>query len=358
MNDNTPPNWKPTDLDAFVGQRTLMTQIEDEVVAAVATNEPLPHCLFDGQPGLGKSTMVEMLASVCNRPVKTVMGSSLDSNKLTELLTRKKHDPTAWMLGDGYERGVLVNSALARPWILFIDECEKMKREVTENLHYVMQPDGRGVRWFMAKTRKGPTKAWVPAGTIIFATNFRGEFNKVGEAVINRCPIKYTFQRYTPEEMVSVIGNYSIGVGQAMTDGAIGLIATRSLGVPRNGLALFNRSRVKLIATRLHHQEMPDMIDEDVVNDTCRTMGIDAVGLSREHTKYMQCLALCPNMTAGLDSLCAMTLIDKDTVKLLERDLIEKRFVNVSGSGRNLTDIGLEHLNPDEMDPVMDRALD
>ena len=356
---DTGPKWNPSDLDSYVGQRELMQQIEDEVVAAVATNEPLPHMLLDGQPGLGKSTMVEMLARVTNRPMKTVMGSTLDESKLTELLTQQEGDKkTDWMSAGGYTNGVVTDAAHARPWILFIDECEKMKRTVTENLHYVMQPDGRGIRWFMAKTKKGMKKVWVPGGTIILATNFRGEFNKVGEALINRCPIKYTFQRYTPEEMVSVIGNYAIGIGQAMTDDAIVMVATRSMGVPRNGLALFSRARIKLIAARLHHQETPDTLDVDIVEETCRTLGIDKVGLSKEHTKYMQALAMCPGMQAGLDTVCAMTSIDRDTVKLLERDLIEKMFVTISGSGRQLTDQGLEHLNPDKMDPVMDRMID
>jgi Holliday junction DNA helicase RuvB len=345
-------DWRPDGLHDYVGQEDLISQLEDEITTAVAKNTPLPHMIFDGRPGLGKTSLVEAIAQSTNRPLLKVMGPSLTDVKLTQLLVGTD--------AAGYDRQFyLTNQQLARPWILFIDECEKMSREITENFHFVMEAGADGRFFFMAKKagKKETVKCGVPAGTVIMACNYRGDFAKVGEAMINRCGIKYTFQPYKQDQIYSIVQRFAVENDAEITGDAVMAIANRSLGVPRNAINLLKRVITRSFAAH-SRGESPGPIDTVTVEETCGLLGIDTIGLSKEHNQYLKALADSPGGTASIDTLASMMRTDKITLRLIEQDLLENRFINVASSGRTITEAGLIHAKPDTIDPVLGRTID
>jgi Holliday junction DNA helicase RuvB len=346
-------SWRPQSFDEYVGQTDLLALLRDEMDASLEQNVALPHMCFSGPPGLGKTSVAELLATVREVPIHTLMGPSITEVSLCYILGEL--DAT------GYNReGYVTDRHRVRPSILFIDEADGLKsKDIWELLHRATDIQADGRRHLSAKLegRSQRKQVWVPEFTLILATNYYGELFKMAPALLNRVPIKWSFEPYGEDDMTRLVLQYARKTGMSISDEAAQAIAQRSLGTPRTALALFRQARTRVVAaTRRDGRERLD-IDLTTVEEASKLMKIDEAGLPYVHRRYLEILAASGGKL-GFPTLVAALNVDEKMIKVaIEPDLIRKGFVTVVPGGRQITDEGLDHVGNDRTSPLLSRRI-
>jgi Holliday junction DNA helicase RuvB len=304
--------------------------------------------ILNGPPGLGKTALVHVLASVMGGPpARVLMGPRVTDLRLSEVF--------GYLPREGYEKktGRLLDRRAAQRAIIAFDECEAVPRKLWESLHTVMQPDGGDIPTMEAKLPgvSKPVKIWVPECTIILLTNYIGRLRKVAEAAVNRCSIQYTFQPYSVDDLMFILQQHAQRLGTTVDLRAIRLIAERSMGTPRTAIALLKRVRARMVSTN------KSSIDAGMVESVLGLLDIDRMGLTAPMREYLQTLADSDSGKMGVDSLAARLNMDKESLTVdVEPFLIRQGFVTISGGGRQITEQGMEHLG--RGNPILSSRID
>lgn len=299
---------RPSSLDAFVGQPRLKERLAVLVEAARQRREPLPHLLFSGPPGLGKTTLAHILAKEMGANLRLTSGPALErAADLAGLLS-------------GLEAGD----------ILFVDEIHRLSRTVEEYLYPAMEdfridimidqgPAARSVclslpqfSLFGATTRAG-----------MLTAPLRGRFG-----LVNR--VEY----YGAEDLVRVVHRSARILGVATADSGAWEIARRSRGTPRlaNNLIRWVRDYA---AVRAAGRE----ISEAVVHHALEMLDIDADGLDEMDKKLLETIVhKFDGGPVGLSSLAVAVGEDAGTIEEVhEPYLILEGFLQRTPQGRVAT---------------------
>lgn len=327
--------WRPRTLEEYVGQEDLVRQLKDEIAAAKHGDHAPPNILLTGPPGLGKSTLFDLFAKELSPlPGMYIMGPSATDLELTEKLGK--------MNRDGYERntGRIVDKRIIKVQAIGIDECEEMKKTLFENIHSAMEPDANGLRTFQAKIpgKSQRVRIFLPECCFVLMTNYLGRLRKRAEAAVNRCEIQWEFKPYSIDELSFILRQYAKVMQTSIADNAIGFIASRSLGTPRTARHLFNRARARMIA------EKRSRIDESLATAVIKFLRIDDRGLNSMAQGYLTVLGENPQGKMSLATLAARLGIDQETITDVERFLLRQNLARITGTGRQITDVGLEHV--------------
>jgi Holliday junction DNA helicase RuvB len=198
---------RPPALDDFVGQARVKERIEVLIQAAKQRGEALEHLLFSGPPGLGKTTLANILAKEMGASIKTTAGPVIEkAGDLAGLLT-----------------------TLEKGDILFIDEIHRLNKTIEEYLYPAMEdyrldiiidqgPNARSVRLNL------------PKFTLIGATTRAG---MISAPLRSRFGMVNRLDYYTGDELKSVVRRSALLLNVEMTPEAAGEIARRSRGTPR-----------------------------------------------------------------------------------------------------------------------------
>ncbi|MDB5539824.1 MAG: RuvB [Devosia sp.] len=305
---------RPSGFSEFIGQAEARANLEVFIKAAKHRGTALDHVLFVGPPGLGKTTLAQIVARELGVGFRATSGPVIaKAGDLAALLTNLE------------ERDVL-----------FIDEIHRLNPAIEEILYPAMEdyqldlligegPAARSVRIDLAKfTLVGATTR---AG--LLTTPLRDRFG---------IPIRLNF--YTPEELVKIVERAArlLGVGMA-PDGAME-VARRSRGTPRIAGRLLRR------VTDFALVDGAREITRSVADKALLRLDVDARGLDQLDRRYLRTIAeFYGGGPVGIETMAAALSEPRDALEeIVEPYLIQQGFIQRTPRGRMLTALAFQHL--------------
>jgi Holliday junction DNA helicase RuvB len=299
-------DFVPKKFDQFVGQSELKQKLNIYTTAAKMRGEPVDHILFSGPPGLGKTTLSQIMAHEMNVTIKICSGPMLERT------------------GDL----VAILSGLQSRDILFIDEIHRTPKAVEEVLYSAMEQFrvdvivGQGVG---AKTISVPLAPF----TLIGATTKSGLLTA---PLRSRFGITERLDFYHDTELQEIVLQYAQYLVFAITpDGAL-RIAHASRGTPRMAKKLTRRVR------DFAQVQQKSTCDELFVTQALQKLGIDHEGLcSVDNLILKKILASFGGGPVGIETIAAIISEDSDTIETVyEPFLLRKGYLEKTSRGRQI----------------------
>jgi Holliday junction DNA helicase RuvB len=308
------PGIRPLSLDDFVGQRQVCTNLRIFVEAARARSEALDHVLLVGPPGLGKTTLAQIVARELGVSFRATAGPVIArSGDLAALLTNlRPHD------------------------VLFIDEIHRLSPAVEEILYPAMEdfhldliigegPAARSVRIDL------------PPFTLVGATTRSGLLTT---PLRERFGIPMRLNFYDTEDLVLIVSRGARILNVPLTEDGALEIARRSRGTPRIAGRLLRR--VRDFAAVAGHSE----ISRDIASDALSRLEVDQRGLDAMDRRYLSCIAESfGGGPVGVETMAAALSEPRDALEeIIEPFLIQEGFLQRTPRGRQLTAAAFAHL--------------
>lgn len=305
---------RPQSLDEFIGQEQARANLKVFIQAAKSRGDALDHVLFAGPPGLGKTTLAQIMARELGVGFRATSGPVISkAGDLAALLTNLE------------ERDVL-----------FIDEIHRLNPAVEEILYPAMEdfkldliigegPAARSVQIDLAKfTLVGATTR---AG--LLTTPLRDRFG---------IPVRLNF--YTNEELELVVARGARVLGAPLRADGAREIARRARGTPRIAGRLLRRVRDFASVAGV------EMIDAGIADTALRALEVDSEGLDALDHRYLMCIAKhYEGGPVGVETLAAALSEPRDAIEeIVEPYLLQQGFVGRTPRGRVMTLKAWRHL--------------
>jgi Holliday junction DNA helicase RuvB len=322
---------RPQRLAEVVGQRNVAERLSIALLAAKKRNEPLPHILFDGPPGLGKTTFATVLHNELGVELNLTSGPALD----------KKMDVMPY----------LTNATEGS--ILFIDEIHRLPKAVEEFIYPVMEDFrvdvvlGEGIS---ARTINLPLKKF----TIIGATTRSG---MLSGPLRDRFQMHEHLEFYDVEDLAKIVTTNAAKLRTTITEEASWELAQRSRGTPR--LANTRLRWVRDYATA----RADGQISLAVARDALDMQEVDVEGMDKQDRRYLETLVnVFRGGPTGAEALAATMNIAVDTIAdEVEPYLLRRHFIVRTSRGRRATPLAYRHLglaeppSEPEFNPLFDQ---
>jgi Holliday junction DNA helicase RuvB len=305
---------RPQHMNDMVGQRDVYERIEIAVDAATKREEPLGHILFDGPPGLGKTTFATCIPRDLGVSFQLASGAALAAPKdLVPYLTNA---------GEGS--------------VLFIDEIHRLPKPVEEFLYPAMEDFridvilGEGVN---ARTLSMNLKPF----TLIGATTRSG---LLSAPLRDRFQMREHLDFYSVGELAEIVVRNSGKLGVGIDEDAAGEIARRSRGTPR-----LANNRLRWVRDYVTSRA-DGRISLQLTCDALQMQGIDEAGLDLQDRKYLETiLRVFQGGPVGAEAIAHTMNVPPDTlIDEVEPFLLRTELVVRTPRGRRLTEAGFNHL--------------
>jgi holliday junction DNA helicase RuvB len=322
--DAAEPSLRPQRLEEFIGQRQARANLAVFIEAARTRREPLDHVLFVGPPGLGKTTLAQIVARELGVNFRATSGPVIaKAGDLAALLTN-----------------------LEPRDVLFIDEIHRLNPAIEEILYPAMEdfqldliigqgPAARSVKIDLAKfTLVGATTR---AG--LLTNPLRDRFG---------IPVRLNF--YSEAELEEIVNRGARVLGIALTSEGANEIARRSRGTPRIAGRLLRRVRDFALVSGANS------VDRAAADRALRELEVDAAGLDAMDRRYLTVIAEhYGGGPVGVETIAAALSEPRDAIEeIIEPFLIQKGFVQRTPRGRLITSHAFRHLGLAE--PARDPA--
>jgi holliday junction DNA helicase RuvB len=319
---------RPQRLSEVVGQRAVAERLTISLAAAKKRGEPLPHILFDGPPGLGKTTFATVLHNELGVELNITSGAALD----------KKMDVMPY----------LTNATEGS--ILFIDEIHRLPSAVEEFIYPVMEDFrvdvvlGEGMS---ARTINLPLKKF----TIIGATTRSG---MLSAPLRERFGIHEHLEFYDIDDLARIINVNAAKLRCTIVPEAAQELAARSRGTPRIANARLRWVRDYALA------RADGQISLSVARDALAMQDVDTEGLDKQDRRYLETLIrVFRGGPTGVEAIAATMNLAVDTLKdEVEPYLLRREYVVRTPRGRQATSAAYLHLGlPEPPPPEPDFSL-
>lgn len=314
LEDQLNNSLRPEVLDDFTGQKEVRQNLKVFIESAKTRKESLDHTLLFGPPGLGKTTLAQIIAREMGVNFKATSG------------------PVIARAGD--LAAILTN--LQANDVLFIDEIHRLNPAVEEILYPAMEDFKLDLM-----IGEGPSARSIqidlPKFTLIGATTRSGLLT---QPLRERFGIPLRLQFYTLDELKKIIIRSANLLNHEISEEAAIEIARRSRGTPRIAGRLIRRVRDFTIVAESNE------ITLEIAKLALDRLGVDPLGLDQQDRRYLTYMAdFYKGGPVGVETLAAALSEQKDTLEeVIEPYLIQQGLIQRTPRGRQLTDLAYDHL--------------
>ncbi|RLA73692.1 MAG: Holliday junction branch migration DNA helicase RuvB [Epsilonproteobacteria bacterium] len=302
-----PGNW-----DDYIGQVKIKKNLKVFIEASKRRKEALDHVLFFGPPGLGKTTLANIIASEMDANIKTTAAPMIEkAGDLAALLTNIEE-------GD----------------ILFIDEIHRMSPAIEEILYPAME-DFRLDIIIGSGPAAQTVRIDLPRFTLIGATTRAG---MLSSPLRERFGMHFRMQFYTPSELGTIVEKASHKLDKPTQESASKEIAGRSRGTPRVALRLLRR--VRDFAEVADEMEIKLKTTKYALDE----LGVNHLGFDEQDIQLLEFLVSAKGKPMGLSTIGAALSEDEGTIEdVLEPYLLANGYIERTARGRIATQKSYEH---------------
>lgn len=304
---------RPKYLDEYIGQPQVREQMKIFIQAAKQRCDALDHVLIFGPPGLGKTTLANIVANEMKVNLRTTSGPVLEkAGDLAAMLTNLEPND-----------------------VLFIDEIHRLSPVVEEILYPAMEDYQLDIM-----IGEGPAarsiKIDLPPFTLIGATTRAGSLTS---PLRDRFGIVQRLEFYRVEDLEYIVGRSAKFLGMDLSSEGAHLIAKRSRGTPRIANRLLRRVR-----------DYADVKSKGIIDEKIATLALDMLDVDNEGFDYMDrklLLAIIEKFMGGpvgLDNIAAAIGEERETIEdVLEPFLIQQGYIQRTPRGRIATPHAYRH---------------
>lgn len=305
---------RPGSIDEYIGQSEVKENIKIFIDAAKIRNESLDHVLLYGPPGLGKTTLANIIANELGVNIKTASGPSIEkSGDLAAILST---------LEDGD--------------VLFIDEIHRIPKYIEEILYPAMEDFKLEIIVGSDSTSRN-VRIDLPAFTLVGATTRAGDLSS---PLRDRFGIVSKLEYYTEEELTKIVLRTSRVLDTKIDDSAARELAKRSRGTPRIANRLFRRVRDYALVLG------DGNIDLDITKLALDKLKVDKLGL--DNTDYNLLKSIIEKFNGGpvgIEAIASSIGEEQSTIEdVYEPYLLQTGLLKRTPRGRIVTDKAYEHL--------------
>ena len=303
---------RPSSWDEYIGQEKIKKNLKVFIEASLRRKEALDHTLFFGPPGLGKTTLANIISYEMGANIKTTSAPMIEkAGDLAAILTNIEE-------GD----------------ILFIDEIHRMSPAIEEILYPAMEDFRLDII-----IGSGPAAQTVtidlPRFTLIGATTRAG---MLSNPLRERFGMHFRMQFYNPKELSLIVKQASIKLNKKSKEEASLEIAKRSRGTPRIALRLLRR--VRDFAEVMNEEN----IDLNRANYALNELGVNELGFDEQDIRLLELLLEAKNRPLGLSNISASLSEDEGTIEdVIEPYLIANGYIERTARGRIATKKSYEY---------------
>ncbi len=304
---------RPTRLAEYIGQRRASDNLRIFIRAALNRREALDHVLLTGPPGLGKTTLANIIANEMNAELRSTSGPVIERpGDLAALLTNLQE-------GD----------------VLFIDEIHRLNPAIEEVLYPAMEDYQLDIMIGQGTAARS-IKLELPKFTLIGATTRAG---LITAPLRGRFGIVFHLDFYNRDDLETIVLRSADILGVEVEGEGASEIARRARGTPRIANRLLRRVR------DYAEVDYEGRITNAVATDALNRMEVDAYGLDEIDRKLL--LTIIEKFSGGpvgLGTISASIHEEKDSIEeIIEPYLIQTGFLNRTPRGRTVTRLAYEH---------------